>query len=180
MALRIVAVSGSLRSPSTTSALLEGIVEEFAATQDVDAHLVELSDLAHDLALAVTGGETSAALTAALAAVGDAELVVVATPIYRGSYTGLFKQFFDVVHHDALAGTPVLLAAGGGNDLHSLAIDHELRPLFAFFRAAVLPVSVYARSADFADGEIATDGLRAKIEAAVAASVPLLPVGAPA
>lgn len=69
--------------------------------------------------------------------------------VYRGSYTGVFRLFFDLLPQDALAGTPVLLTAGGGDDQHALAIDHQLRPMFAFFRARVLPVGVYARAGDY-------------------------------
>ncbi|MET0297415.1 MAG: NAD(P)H-dependent oxidoreductase [Microbacterium sp.] len=171
MSRRVVAVSGSLRTPSSSTALLRGILDELGAP---DGEIIELSALAADLATAVVGGDASPALTAALDAVSSADVLVVATPVYRGSYTGLFKLFFDLVHQDALVGTPVLLAAGGGNDLHSLVIDHELRPLFAFFRANTLPVGVYARGADFADREIASDGLREKIADAVAAAAPAL------
>jgi len=174
MPLRVVAVSGSLRSPSTTNALLDGILDEIARHTDLDREVIELHAVAIDLATALTRGETSPELAAALRSVAEADLLVVATPIYRGSYTGLFKEFFDLVHHDALAGTPVLLAAGGGNDQHSLAIDHQLRPLFAFFRAHALPVGVYARSADFAEGQIAGEALPAAIERAVSAALPAL------
>ena len=176
-ALNVVSLSGSLRSPSTTATLLERIVDELGRHLDVTTTAVELHPLAVDLAHALTGGETSDAVTEALTAVASADVLVVATPIYRGSYTGLLKQFIDLLHQDALIGTPVLLAAGGGNDQHSLAIDHELRPLFAFFRAAVLPVGVYARPFDFAaDKSVSADGaLPAAIERAVAAALPLLP-----
>jgi len=181
MTLRLVTVSGSLRDPSTTSALLGAIAAEVGAHAAVTAHAVELGSLASDLAVAVTGGGASPAVDAALTAVADADVLVVATPIYRGSYTGLFKVFFDLVHQDALEGTPVLLAAGGGNDQHSLAIDHELRPLFAFFRAATAPVGVYARPGDYAvrpDGAKGVDPagpLPAAIARSVASALPLLP-----
>lgn len=153
MTLRVVTVSGSLRDPSTTSALLAGIADAIVRREGADAgalvEAVELAPLASDLAVALTGGASSAAVEAALAAVGAADVLVVATPVYRGSYTGLFKLFFDLVHQDALVGIPVLLAAGGGSDQHALAIDHELRPLFAFFRARTAPVGVYARPGDY-------------------------------
>ncbi|MCI0354597.1 MAG: NAD(P)H-dependent oxidoreductase, partial [Acidobacteria bacterium] len=41
----------------------------------------------------------------------SADLLVVGTPIYRGSYTGAFKHVFDLVRQDALAGKPVVLSA---------------------------------------------------------------------
>jgi len=174
MALRVVAVSGSLRSPSTSNALIDGILNELSRHVEVEPQVIELHSIAVDLAVALTQGQTSAAVLAALHALSEADLAVVATPIYRGSYTGLFKEFFDLVHQDALVGTPVLLAAGGGNDQHSLAIDHELRPLFAFFRANTLPVGVYARGADFSSGEITGEALPAAIERAVTAALPAL------
>lgn len=179
-ALRIVAVSGSLRDPSTTSALLAGLVDGIAdavGDRAVSREAVNLAPLAVDLAAAATGGGTSDAVAAALETVASADVLVVATPIYRGTYTGLFKLFFDLVHQDALAGTPVLLAAGGGNDQHTLAIDHQLRPLFAFFHAATLPVGVYARPGDFT-GEKQIDPageLPAAISRAVSAAAPFLP-----
>lgn len=176
MPIIVTAVSGSLRAPGSTTALLEGIIARVAASEEVDAEVVELSGLSVDIATALTGGARSAALDAALDRLGRSDLVIVGTPVYRGSYTGLFKSFFDLVHHDALAGVPVILAAGGGDDQHSLAIDHELRPLFAFFRALTAPVGVYARSADYAGGEISSDVLRARIDQAVAASLPLIRV----
>ena len=174
MILRVVAVSGSLRSPSTTTALLLAILDELARNVEIDRHLIELNAIALDLAAALTKGESSAAVLAAQQALAEADLIVVATPIYRGSYTGLFKEFFDLIHQGALAGTPVLLAAGGGNDQHSLAIDHALRPLFAFFRAHTLPIGVYARAADFAAGRVTGQTLPIAIERAVTAAVAVL------
>lgn len=179
--LRVVTVSGSLRSPSTTDALLAALVNELAAHRTVAVEAIALGPLATDLASAITGGAASVAVESALASVASADLLIVATPIYRGSYTGLFKLFFDLLQQDALAGTPVLLAAGGGNDQHSLAIDHELRPLFAFFRAATLPVGVFARGADYGrDKSIDPAGvLPGAIERAVASALPWLSVRRP-
>lgn len=174
----LVTVSGSLRSGSTTAVLVRAIAEALApdaASVDDTARLdIELAPLAIDIATALTGGDVSPALRSALDAVEGARALIVGTPIYRGSYTGLFKSFFDLVHHDRIAGVPVLLAAGGGSDEHSLAIEHELRPLFAFFRAAVLPLGVYSRGGDYSEGRIASEALRARIAAAVAAAQPLL------
>lgn len=169
---RVTAVSGSLRAPSSTTALLEAIVDGFAEHLPVEPSVIELSPLAVDLAVAVTGGEASVPLGSALEQVGATDLLIVGTPVYRGSYTGLFKQFFDLVGQNALVGTPVLLAAGGGNDLHSLAIDQELRPLFSFFGALTLPLGVYARSADYVDRAVASEGLRGQIDRAVEAGLP--------
>jgi FMN reductase len=172
--LNVVAISGSLRAPSTTSALLQRILDTVAAARPTESRVVELAPLAVDLATAVTDGDRSPAVTEALDAVAAADLLVVGTPVYRGSYTGLFKLFVDLVDQSALAGTPVLLAAGGGNDQHSLVIEHELRPLFGFFQALTAPIGVYAKPGDYTDGVVTGEQLRATIDRAVAATLPLL------
>ncbi len=166
---RVVAVSGSPRSGSTTTVLLEQILAEFAERAAIEPRLIELHPLAVDLARAVTGGDPSVELTDALQHVAAADVLVVGTPMYRGSYTGLFKQFFDLVGQHDLTGTPVLLTAGGGNDQHTLAIDHELRPLFAFFGALTLPYGVFTRGSDFESGVLG-DGARAQIDRALDAA----------
>lgn len=80
-----------------------------------------------------------------------ADVLVVGSPTYKGSYTGLFKHFFDLVDPAAPRGKPVLLAATGGGDRHALIVEHQLRSLFGFFEAFALPTAVFASEKDFVD-----------------------------
>jgi FMN reductase len=80
------------------------------------------------------------------------------TPIFSASYSGLFKMFFDVLDRDGLAGKPTLIGATGGTPRHSLAIEHVIRPLFAYLNAAVVATGVYAASEDWGGGGVAADG----------------------
>ncbi|MGE8641740.1 MAG: NAD(P)H-dependent oxidoreductase, partial [Achromobacter sp.] len=98
----------------------------------------------------------------------------VTTPVYRGSYTGLFKHFFDFIHQDALIDKPVLLAATGGSERHALMIDHQLRPLFSFFQARTLPLGVYATDKDFADYRLQDEALIERARLAVERALPLV------
>ena len=107
-------------------------------------------------------------------AVEQADVLVVATPVYRGSYTGLFKHFFDLIHQDALIDTPVLLAATGGSERHALVIDHQLRPLFSFFQARTLPLGVYATDKDFVDQRLRDEALMDRARLAVRRALPLI------
>ena len=91
-----------------------------------------------------------------LSAIENADVLVAASPVYKASYTGLFKHLFDLLDPKALEGRHVLLAATGGSDRHALVIEHQLRPLFSFFGAHILPVSIYAVNCDFENsGELA-------------------------
>jgi FMN reductase len=149
--LPIVAVSGSLHSPSKTSALLTRITDAIGARRAVTTDLIEISEV-DGLGSALGRGPLPDAVQSAVSRIEAASFLIVATPVYRASYTGLFKHLFDLVGQQALEGTPVLLAATGGDQQHSLILEHELRPLFAFFGASTLPVGVYATAADFAEG----------------------------
>src|SRR5258705_5457862 len=67
-------------------------------------------------------------------------------------------MFFDVVDRDGLSGKPSLIAATGGTPRHSLAIEHALRPLFAYLNAAVVATGVYAAAEDWGGGGVTADG----------------------
>lgn len=172
-------MSGTLHRPSKTGLLVDAILGALAEAvpveaDGVEAHTIELLDHAAALAAALapaTDAPPEPSLADAFERVAAADIVVVATPVYKGSYTGLLKLFVDFLGQDALVERPVFLAATGGSAAHSLVIEHELRPLFGFFRADTLPSGVYATGADFADGVVASDALLATIRTAAARAV---------
>ena len=107
--------------------------------------VVELREHARDLADNLVTGFPNASLRAALDTVVGADGLIAVTPIFSASYSGLFKTFFDVVDKDALSGKPVLLGATAGTARHSLALEHALRPLFAYLRTVVVPTGGASR-----------------------------------
>lgn len=150
----VVAITAGLSETSSTRLLADRLVESLGRqASDVSVEVVSLRELAHDVVDATLTGFASPRLQDVLDKVGAADGLVVATPIYKASYPGLFKSFFDVLESDALIGKPVLLAATAGTARHSLAIDHALRPLFAYLQALVVPTGVFASTHDWgADG----------------------------
>lgn len=172
--LRAVAVSGGLQRPSKTVALSEHLLDLIADVIPCEQRLVELGQLAPHFAGVVWRSQLPNAVERELAAVEQADVLVVATPVYRGSYTGLFKHFFDFIHQDALIDKPVLLAATGGSERHALVIDHQLRPLFSFFQARTLPLGVYATDQDFSDYRLHNEALIQRARLAVLRALPLL------
>jgi len=172
--LRVVAVSGSLTAPSRTTALVEAIAASFGKVLPVETHVITLHDLGPHLGGALTRKQLPAEAEAELQRIENADLLVVATPVYRASFTGLFKYLFDFVDQYALVDTPVLLAATGGSERHALIIEHQLRPLFGFFQSLALPVGVYAHDSDFADYQVSDADLTDRIEKAVARALPLV------
>lgn len=172
--LRIVAVSGGLQRPSKSAALAEHLLDLIADEIPCQQRLIEIGEIAPQLAGAVLRSHLPTALQQTLAAVEQADVLVVATPVFRGAYTGLFKHFFDFIDQSALIDKPVLLAATGGSERHALVIDHQLRPLFSFFQARTLPLGVYATDKDFVNYRLEDDALIARAYLAVQRALPLI------
>jgi FMN reductase len=159
----LVAVSAGLGQPSSTRLLTDRLI---VAT---DRHLrdagiepvtevIELRDHAADLVNNLVTGFPSPALQVAIDRVTGADGLIVASPIFNASYSGLFKLFFDVIEHDSLDGRPVLLAATGGTARHSLALEHALRPLFSYLGADTVRTAVYAAAEDWGRAGVPADG----------------------
>jgi FMN reductase len=155
MSRRIAVVTAGTSTPSSTRLLSDRLAAAVtraleASGETAEVEVVELRPLAHALADNLLTGFPSGALADAAATVRRADGLVAVTPVFSASYSGLFKTFFDVLEIGALDGTPVLVGATAGTARHSLVIDHALRPLFAYLRAAVVPTGVFAASEDFA------------------------------
>ena len=179
----LVVVTAGLSEPSSSRLLadrLAAAVERHLRDADLEprVEVIELRDHAVDLAHQMLTSFPTPALQAVLDAVLAADGVIAVTPIFSGSYSGLFKLFFDAIDRDAFRAKPVLIAATGGTPRHSLAIEHTMRPLFAYLRAAVVPTGVYAATEDWGKSAVAIDGSlieridRAATELAVAMAAP--------
>ncbi|WP_433287325.1 FMN reductase [Micromonospora sp. CA-244673] len=166
----LTVVSAGLSQPSSTRLLADQLA---AAARDelvrrgaeVEIRTLDLREYAHDVVNHVLTGFPPAALRTALDAVAGADGLIAVTPIFNASYSGLFKSFFDVVEKEALAGRPVLIGATGGTARHSLALEHAVRPMFAYLRAVVVPTAVFAAPEDWA-GDGGDSALRARIRRA--------------
>ena len=169
--LRLTVVSAGLSVPSSTRLLADRLTEavrrQLADDRpgvELEVRVVELREIAVDIANNLVTGFPSRTLARAIDAVAGADGLIAVTPVFSASYSGLFKSFFDVLDVDALTGLPVLAAATGGSVRHSLMLEHALRPLFAYLRAIVVPTSVYAASEDWGgSGDPVTDTLPTRI-----------------
>jgi FMN reductase len=172
--IKVVAVSGGLQRPSRTLALVESLIDTLGEHASIDVRLIELGAVGPKLAGALYPSQLPDDVKADIAAIESADFLVVASPVYRASFTGLFKHLFDFVDHNALIDVPVLLAATGGSDRHALVIEHQLRPLFSFFQSHTLPIGVYGSEAEFDNYRVASPALQARIDLAVERARPFL------
>lgn len=178
---RIAVVSAGLSEPSSTR-LLADLLGDATAAGLGDAHVdvVELRPLAHAVTDALLTGFAAGDLARAIETVTSADAVIAVTPVFSGSYSGLFKSFFHILESGALEGTPVLVAATAGTARHSLVLEHALRPLFSYLNAVVVPTAVFAASEDWGASDV-TGALRRRIDRAsgeLAALVRARPIAA--
>jgi FMN reductase len=161
--MKLAVIAAGVGKPSSTRLLADRLATATSAQlDDVQVEVIELRDLAVDIANNITSGYPNARLRAAIETVTGADGLIAVTPIFTASYSGLFKSFFDVVEDTALVGKPVLIAATGGTARHSLALEHALRPMFVYLRMIVVPTAVYAATEDWGN----TDGLTTRISRA--------------
>lgn len=170
--LRIAVVSAGLSNPSSTTLLSDRLASAVTRAADVGGaevvlDRIELRPLAHALADHMLTGFPGAELARAIDAVRSADGLIVVTPVFSASYSGLFKSFFDVLEPGAIDGKPTIIAATAGTARHQLALDHELRPLLSYLRAVVMPTGVFAASEDFGSaGDTGQASLDQRIERA--------------
>ena len=172
--LRVVVINGSPSRWSKTVGLAGVVLDTLHSMLPVASSQIDVYRLGPGFTGAIEREDVTPKVEAALLQAEEADLLVAAVPVFRGSYPGMFKHFFDLVDQYALANKPVLLVATGGGDHHAMVLDHELRPLFAFFQAATVPVAIFANSGDFDGATLLNPRVYGRIETGLADVADLL------
>lgn len=142
--MSVLLIAGSPSERSRTAALLQAVGQrlEFRGAhvaqlrvRDLPPQALVLADFAHP------------AVVSATAQVAEADIVVVATPVYKAAYSGVLKVFLDLLPQTALKGKTVLPLATGGSPHHMLALDYALRPVLQSLGAKNILPGIYATDA---------------------------------
>jgi FMN reductase len=174
--LNLVAVSGNVRAPSRTAALVRAMAESTANHIRVSQTFLSMTDVASSVMSALTRDRLAPDGLACIRQIEDADILILGSPIYRASYTGAVKHLFDLVDYRALAGAVGVIGATGGVAFHALATEHQFRPLLGFFGIIGVPTTVFALETDFDGTTLTSARVRDRIEQAaveVAAFAPL-------
>ncbi len=150
----LVAVSAGTSDPSSTRMLADRTAQRVTALAErrgatVRTRVIDLRELATDITTALTSQLITPKLQQAIDALGAADGLIAAAPVYKAEPSGLFTSFFHVLDNDLLIGKPVVLAATAGTARHALVVDDQMRPLFAYLRTLPVPTSVFAAPEDW-------------------------------
>ncbi|MDO5677145.1 MAG: NAD(P)H-dependent oxidoreductase [Propionibacteriaceae bacterium] len=164
---KIVVISGGLGSPSSTRVLSDDIVarlrESLASKgEELEVTIAELRELAHPIVDAMLTGFPTGELARIVDAVTEADGLIVVSPTFSASISGLVKSFFDILEMDTLKGKHILMAATGGTERHSLMLEFAMRPLFSYLGALPVRTAIFAATADFGGPGVGSLGRRVK------------------
>ena len=142
--MSVLLIAASPTQPSRSAALLDAVGQRLQA-RGAHTELLSLRELEpRALLLADTRHPN---IAQAVAQVASAQVVVVATPVYKAAYSGLLKVFLDLLAQTALQGKTVLPLATGGSPHHMLALDYALRPVLQSLGAKHILPGIYASDA---------------------------------
>jgi FMN reductase len=163
----VVVFSGNTHRPSKSRTLAHHLGQALRERRSVTISFLDLVDAGRGLGAAFHRKELTPEALGVVEAIEQADALIVTTPVYNGSYAGLFKHAFDLVDPLRLVDRPVLIGATGGGHRHALVVEHQLRPLFGFFSALTVPSAVYASEGDFSDGRLSDSLLLSRASQAV-------------
>jgi FMN reductase len=167
--LRLVVVTAGTGDPSSTRMLADRTAQRAADLagrrgNEVTVRVVDLRELATEVTTAMVSQLAGPKLRQAIDALGEADGIIAATPVYKAGASGLFTSFFQVLDNDLLIAKPVVLAATAGTARHALVVDQQLRSLFAYLRTTAVPTSLFAAPEDWGDPALNTRVDRAALE----------------
>ena len=180
----VVTVVGNPKAGSRTAAAAAFVAELLASELGTPYRIDELVDLV-TFAPAIFQGERAsdeerAALDSAIDLASSASVLVLGTPVYKGSYTGLLKSFLDVLPPHALAGSVVVPVTVSAAPSHKLLADLQLRPVLAELGASVPTPPVALEERELEDLQIAVSAwLRQNAGLVQATTIALQPVAEP-
>jgi FMN reductase len=174
---RLAVVSAGTSDPSSTRLLADRTADRTGALADRRGHkltvsVIDLREIATDVTNALVSQLISPRLQQAITALGEADGIIAAAPVYKAGPSGLFTSFLHVLDNDLLIGKPVVLAATAGTARHALVPDDQMRPMFAYLRAMTVPTSLFAAPEDWSD-----PALNGRIDRAAAELVLLMESG---
>ena len=142
--MSVLLIAGSPSERSRTAALLEATGQRLEA-RGVQVDRLRVRDLSPQALLLADFGHPS--ISQATGQVAQADVIIVATPVYKAAYSGVLKVFLDLLPQDGFKNKVVLPLATGGSPHHMLALDYSLRPVLQSLGAKHILPGIYATDA---------------------------------
>jgi len=151
---RLVAILGSVTPPGRLHrAITAGLESVRSSFPRWETELIDLANFRIGFADGRPLEQLEDDTPTVVGSISAADAVILATPVYRATYTGALKNLLDLTPVGALSGKACGIVAMGATEHHYVGVDGQLRAVLAWFGALVAPNSVYLSSAAFVEGE---------------------------
>jgi FMN reductase len=152
--MRIALVIGQATAPGRLVTACRAL-EQHLHNAGAEVQVVDLAATPVQICDGRPPEQYDAVTRAAVDVLNSADAAALASPVYRASFSGVLKNFLDLLPLEALHRKPVAILAMGATDHHYLGVDTHLRAVLAWFGALAMPTSVYLASRDFEQGKLA-------------------------
>ncbi|MGM0935505.1 MAG: NADPH-dependent FMN reductase [Pseudomonadota bacterium] len=138
--MKIMIISGSPTLRSRSSALLD-YAQQWLSQYDWEIYRVSVSEF--DANVLVKAKYQHSQIQAFIQRVKQADGIIIASPVYQSSYSGVLKSVIDLLPQGAFANKTVLPIMSGGSECHRLALDYALKPLLVTLKTEEIISGIY-------------------------------------
>ncbi|MFS0864381.1 NADPH-dependent FMN reductase [Fredinandcohnia sp. 179-A 10B2 NHS] len=161
--MKLVGISGSVIGSKTSKAVHEVLVAAKASDPSLETELLDLREYEVELVngspLSYYNNDTIRVVNSIL----SADFLVVGTPIYQASISGVLKNLLDHLPVDSLKGKVTGMISTGGTIKHFLVPEFHLKPILSYLKGTVPVTSVFVHNDNFNDDNEIDVEVRARI-----------------
>ncbi|MEY0727030.1 NADPH-dependent FMN reductase [Providencia rettgeri] len=138
--MNILIISGSPNSKSLSSALLD-YIQQWLGEYNVLIERVSVNEF--DSSVLLKAEYQHSQIELFIKKVNRADGVIIASPVYQSSYSGVLKSLIDLLPQGSFANKRVLPIMSGGSECHQLALDYAFKPLLMALKAEEIMIGIY-------------------------------------
>ncbi|CAM3675491.1 NADPH-dependent FMN reductase [Mesobacillus zeae] len=142
--MKLLGISGTIIGAKTGIVVRKVLDEVKKKHPDIEVELLDMMEYDVQFCDGRDPSTYSEDTKTVIEKVSNADFYIIGTPIFQGSFPGVLKNLFDLIHPDAFRNKVMGFVANGGTYQHFLVIENQLKPIAGYFRAFVAPSYVYA------------------------------------
>jgi FMN reductase len=147
--MKLVGISGALAGSKTAIAVKETLSMANRHDQNLDTIMIDLKDFDVEFVKGYPLEKYNEDTQNVVRTILSADMLVIGTPIYQASISGVLKNLFDHIPQEAFNGKVVGMVATAGSEKHYLVPEYHLKPIIAFLKGTLPARNVFVHNSCF-------------------------------